>query len=322
MLLPTPATLKSLYMFGIPLTDENGNEYPDANLQKWIDVAVDWMEVSLQIKLRPTFITEKHDYNVDEYVQYGLMNLYQYPVIRIESLQAVYGGMPIFTFPSEWLQLSKACGQLHVTPTSGNLSNILMGRGSSEIFPLLAIRLSYYPGLFEVKYWAGFDETVYEGLAQPGGLSTQLVVDPANAALCQNFRGASCYFLDGPMAGESVGIIGYNPLSRKAKLERSLSHLPVGYNYELTVSEIPANICDLVAMKACCGIMNVLGDILLGAGIASQSISMDGLSESIGTTQSAEFGAYSARVTAYTKQIAKELPALVEHYKGLRMIVA
>ena len=58
------------------------------------------------------------------------------------------------------------------------------------------------------------------------------------------------------------------------------------------------------------------------AGIASQSVSIDGLSQSIGTTQSAMFGGASARTESYTKDLKEQiLPALRQKFGGIRLIV-
>lgn len=58
------------------------------------------------------------------------------------------------------------------------------------------------------------------------------------------------------------------------------------------------------------------------AGIANQSVSIDGVSQSIGTTQSAMFGGASARVNEYTKDLTENLlPALRMRFGGLRMVV-
>ena len=79
---------------------------------------------------------------------------------------------------------------------------------------------------------------------------------------------------------------------------------------------------ECIFKRACCGILNVWGDLILGAGIASQSVSIDGISQSIGTTQSAEFGAASARINTYTKDIHDNLlPILRQRFGGIRMIV-
>lgn len=58
------------------------------------------------------------------------------------------------------------------------------------------------------------------------------------------------------------------------------------------------------------------------AGIASQSVSIDGLSQSIGTTQSAMFGGASARTESYTKDLKEQiLPALRMRFGGIRLCV-
>ena len=79
---------------------------------------------------------------------------------------------------------------------------------------------------------------------------------------------------------------------------------------------------EAVYKRASCGILNVWGDLIIGAGIASQSVSLDGLSQSIGTTQSAMFGGASARVENYTKDLKEQLlPALRQKFGGIRMVV-
>ena len=79
---------------------------------------------------------------------------------------------------------------------------------------------------------------------------------------------------------------------------------------------------EAIYKRAACGILNVWGDLILGAGIASQSVSIDGVSQSIGTTQSAMFGGASARIESYTKDINEQiLPSLKMKFSGIRMVV-
>lgn len=87
------------------------------------------------------------------------------------------------------------------------------------------------------------------------------------------------------------------------------------------VKDIPADLKDAVGKLASISVLNILGDILLGAGIANQSISIDGLSQSIGTTQSAENNAYSARVLAYTKQLKAYMKMAKDVYSGPRNVI-
>ena len=79
---------------------------------------------------------------------------------------------------------------------------------------------------------------------------------------------------------------------------------------------------EAISKRAACGILNVWGDLIIGAGIASQSVSIDGISQSIGTTQSAMYGGASARIQAYTDDLKNDLiPALRQKFGGIRMTV-
>jgi hypothetical protein len=75
-------------------------------------------------------------------------------------------------------------------------------------------------------------------------------------------------------------------------------------------------------MFASLGPFHVFGDLIGGAGIANVSLSMDGLSQTIGTTSSATNAGYGARIINYLKQLKEQIPLLRRYYKGLRMVVA
>ena len=79
---------------------------------------------------------------------------------------------------------------------------------------------------------------------------------------------------------------------------------------------------EAVSKRASCGILNVWGDLIIGAGIANQSVSIDGISQSIGTTQSAMYGGASARVQEYNNDLKDHLlPVLRQKFGGIRMVV-
>ena len=82
---------------------------------------------------------------------------------------------------------------------------------------------------------------------------------------------------------------------------------------------IPPFVNDLVAKIATIGMLNIAGDIMLGAGIASYSIGMDGLSQSISTTQSAENSATSARIKKYEDELKRDLPIFKARYGALNL---
>jgi hypothetical protein len=70
------------------------------------------------------------------------------------------------------------------------------------------------------------------------------------------------------------------------------------------IDQMPMDLINVVGMVASFGPLGIAGDLILGsAGIASQSLSIDGLSQSISTTASATSAGYGARLIQYEKQI-------------------
>lgn len=82
--------------------------------------------------------------------------------------------------------------------------------------------------------------------------------------------------------------------------------------------KIPLDLADLIGKVAAIGIFNIAGDIALGqSALASYSLSIDGLSQSISTTNSATNAAYGARIINYQKEIKESLNKLRSYYKGI-----
>lgn len=70
------------------------------------------------------------------------------------------------------------------------------------------------------------------------------------------------------------------------------------------IDQMPMDLINVVGMVASFGPLGIAGDLILGsAGIVSQSLSIDGLSQSISTTASATNAGYGARLIQYEKQI-------------------
>ena len=80
---------------------------------------------------------------------------------------------------------------------------------------------------------------------------------------------------------------------------------------------IPHDILDVIGKLTAISIFHQLGDLIVGAGIASKSIGIDGLSQSISTTSSATNAGYGARILGYLKDLDRVLPQLQQYYKGL-----
>lgn len=69
------------------------------------------------------------------------------------------------------------------------------------------------------------------------------------------------------------------------------------------LDNIPTDLINLTGKLASIGVLNIAGDLVLGAGIASISLSIDGLNQALGSTSSAENASYSARIKMYTTEI-------------------
>lgn len=100
-------------------------------------------------------------------------------------------------------------------------------------------------------------------------------------------------------------------------------YIPHVFRCEYTAGfeEVPANIKDIIGKLASFGPLNIAGDLVLGAGIAGQQISIDGLSTGVQTTQSATNAGYGARLTQYRRELAIQIPEARRYWKGVRMQV-
>lgn len=241
----TVSELKQRYLFGIDLTDDAGNEIPDAVLEHYIASAIASLEHDLDIPIFPTTFCDLHDFFRQDYAAFNFIKLDNAPLISVSEFRVQYpSGQTVVVFPAEWLRLHKESAQLQVVPTAGTLSEILVGQGGSFL-PAIYNGMAYLPQLFQVEYTAGFEE-----------------------------------------------------------------------------GRVPRNILDTIGKLASLGPFNIFGDLIAGAGIANLSLSLDGLSQSIGTTSSATNAGYGARIQQYQKEIKEKLAMLRRYYHGVRFTVA
>lgn len=236
--------LKDVYLYGLDLTDDAGNPYPDVVFEWSIRFAIDWIEKELDILTRPTAIEERKDYYRRDYESWAFLRLDQSPVISVEKISIIWpSGQPVLEFDPSWINLRKDLGQVNIVPSAGTLSQYLITAGGSFL-PLLAGGRDFIPDLFKVEYTAGFEH---------------------------------------------------------GKLDMSIR--------------------ELIGKKASFGPLNIAGDLLGGAGIASQSIGIDGLHQSFNTTSSATNSGYGARLLQYGKEAKEQLETLKRYYKGQRLTV-
>jgi len=241
----TVTDLKNNFMFGLDLTDDDGNPFPDSMFEFAIRAAVDSLEKTLGISIKPKYIvSEFQDYYRQDYMDFAFIQLNNYPITSVSRVAMKYPtGESEIEFPSSWYQINSFHGQVHLVPTSGTLSNILMGRGG-DYLTFVWKGWDWLPNLWRINYTAGF---------------------------------------------------------------------PKG--------QIPADVLACVGKMACFYPLNIAGDLVGGIAIASKSIGIDGLSQSINTTSSPENAGYSARLRQYERELKTEIPRLQAFYKGIKLAV-
>lgn len=237
--------LKSSFLFGLDLTDENGNSMPNSLFEFYIKSAVSWLEMRLNAPLRKKYIEdERHDFIRDDYDKYMWMELDEFPVLSVSRVRLVLPGDQIVNdFDSTWIHVMKETGQVQIVPGTGVASTILLGASGAWI-PYIYGTNRFIPEAFRVRYIAGFE-----------------------------------------------------------------------------TNRLPALFKDLIGRIASYGPLAIAGELILGAGVASTSLGIDGLSQSISTMASPSGGAYSSRIKQYQEEVKELLPEAIRYFKGLRLQV-
>jgi len=240
------AELKGNYLFGVDLTDSEGNVFPDSMFEFYIKAGVSWVEQRLDLPLRPTRIeAEKHDFIREDYDKYIWLETDLFPVIDVEEIKLVLpGNQVVQTFDRSWIHVQKDSGQVQIVPGTGTAGTILLGASGAWI-PFIYGTNRFIPEAFWMKYTAGFE-----------------------------------------------------------------------------AGKVPPLLKDLVGKVSSYGPLYLAGELLLGAGIASANVGIDGLSQSVSTLASpGQGGAYVGRIKAYQEEIKDAIPELIRYYKGMRLRV-
>jgi hypothetical protein len=226
------AQLKTNFLFGVDLTNDAGEPFPDSLMQFYIESAVQYLQDRLDITLFPTVITdERHDYKRRQFENFMYVQTHQIPVMSVEKVELVFpGGNKIVEFSGNALMVDKSAGTIEIFPTVGTYAASFYS-GPNSFYGAH----DYLPQFMRIHYTAGF-------------------------------------------------------------------------------SKVPADLVEMVGMLASMGPFNIAGDLVGGAGIASSSIGIDGLSQSISTTSSATNSGYGSRILQYQKQLKDLWPVVYRKY--------
>lgn len=95
----------------------------------------------------------------------------------------------------------------------------------------------------------------------------------------------------------------------------------VDYLAGFPAGQVPFDILEVVGKQAAIGLLRIAGNILLAPGVGSQSIGIDGLSQSVQLTKGGS-GAFAGMVSDFQQDIASSLPLLRTRYSGINLRTA
>jgi len=81
---------------------------------------------------------------------------------------------------------------------------------------------------------------------------------------------------------------------------------------------VPNDLWNMVGKMAAINVFHIMGDLIFSkAGIANESLSIDGLSQTTSSTASATASGFSARILGYLKDLKEGIPKVKNYYKGI-----
>lgn len=81
--------------------------------------------------------------------------------------------------------------------------------------------------------------------------------------------------------------------------------------------DIPPELLDVIGKLSAMQLLAMTGDLIFGAGVGNQSISIDGISQSYSTTKGGGKGAFSGRIEQYKNELEQEFKDLKAEYIGI-----
>lgn len=140
-------------------------------------------------------------------------------------------------------------------------------------------------------------------------ITDQRVIDMKNWIRIDKAKGVISFF---PRAGAN-GSMRVSPASLVTHGMDSYMDYPSGYKIDYICgydnsTMIPADLRGIIGKIAACKLLNIIGDGLI-SGFSSSSLSMDGVSESFSSTQSATSAYFGARIKVYLDEIKDYMKA-------------
>jgi hypothetical protein len=322
----TPEWLKATYLYGIDLTNDRNEEYPDELWIHSIDSAIAMAEAQFDVVMRANRRAkqvERHDAVDWSKESWNLITTRVRPIVRVNRVGIRYGEREANDLPLPWVVISSAkAGQIQLVPAAESFAGFSYVLGGVSGFELVNYR--YMPAWFEVEYEAGWETrlsgsaTIVSGspnVVLANGVDDDSAVSTPEAA-SELKVGNWLVFDDYPDEVYRVKTITSD--TEFSLWTPSSNNITAG---SVTVLDYDPLLVDFVGLMASLLPLDTAGDLIIGAGISSQSLSMDGLSQSISTTSGVENSGYGARAVQYGKRLKEITKQLTRHYRPISIAV-
>lgn len=308
--------LKDTFLLGVDLTLDDNTDFPDTIFEQCLDFGIATTEHELGVRLDTVLIEgEIHDTSQQDRNSFYPFRMDERPLQKIDAMRLQYGNFAPIDFPVSWVRVVGAFyGQINIMPSSEALGSYLIRSGIPLVTGDVLHPLSYVPGYWEFDYTAGFN-CWEDTITIPDGETSVAYTFPSD------FVPVDVYTVDATITTAN-GAAGARILRKgKSGFTLAVRTPPAGGDatVSVVVSTIPGDVQQIVGLFASFLALAVAGDLVLGPGIASISTSMDGLSQSINSTASAMYSAYSARMEVFQKQLDKALVAAKSRVRAINM---
>jgi hypothetical protein len=312
--------LKKTSIVGIDLTVDDGSAFPDELFETAINAAINTIESELGIIFDHQDCIEKQDASSDSRRAWWPMTLDQRPLKKVDDIKIAYGQYPETTVPLAWVNInSEASAQIALIPTSATLGAF----NFNNSIPLMIdpiTNYSYYryvPSYFKLTYQAGFNYRKGTAIIPVGQTTLEIdldepLIDTPTFSFSVTDDGITGALIPTTVRAISTGI-GRSTFTIK------LSQAPVNRPaiIEWQVHTVPTALIKTISQVASLLPLDIAGNLIAGAGIARQSLSIDGLTQDIATTASATSSGFGATILSYQTQIKDTMDAMKKKYASV-----
>jgi hypothetical protein len=317
--------LKDNYLFGVKLLNDDATPFPDSLFEAAIHSSISVAERELSIVLRKNMRVkrERHDVMSWQGESFYMMNVDKRPIIRVDEVAIRFAAFEASVLPNAWAHVSsERHGQVQIMPGPEGLEGFSFSGGVPILGIDVLVPREYTPRWWQLSYTAGFERTsrvLGDGVEQSYG--TVDVTQNSNVV-----TGTGTEFTTDFSDGQYLKINGetkkIKSIVSDTKLLMDTPYCATDTGLAITHLDYDPAIMDMICIISAMLPLDAAGDLIAGAGIANFSLSMDGLSESVGTTSSATNSGYGARVIQYRDRLKKLiLPAIKRSYKTIRTFV-